>query len=111
MNLLILKESDTYIHKINYITNPCATAVASRYTDSLFIQGSGTYFHKITQYFYEVYKLLLQPPIWRVKRMNADCPYAHRRASPQLPYKTSCNHVSAMGGLANRCTIARTVSF
>jgi len=50
MNLLILKESDTYIHKINSITNPCATAVASLYTDSLFIQGSGTYFHKITQH-------------------------------------------------------------
>lgn len=48
MNLLILKESDTYIHKINSITNPCATAVASLCTDSLFIQGSGTCFHKIT---------------------------------------------------------------
>jgi len=50
MNLLILKESDTYIHKINSITNPSATAVATLYTDSLFIQSSGTYFHKIIQY-------------------------------------------------------------
>jgi len=54
---------------------------------------------------------LLQPPIWRVKRMNSDCSYAHRRASHQLPYKTPSNHMSAMGGRATRCTIARTVSF
>lgn len=112
MNLLILLESYTYIHKINSITNPCATAVGSLYTDFLFIQGSGTYFHKISQYSYKVYTLLLQPPIWRDKDMNTDCPYACRRASHQLLYKTPCNHVSDMGGPANRCTIATiTLSF
>lgn len=112
MNLLTLKESDAYVHKINSITNPCASDVGSLYTDSLFIQGSGTYFHKITQYSYEVCKLLLKPPIWRVKGTNSDCPYDQRRTSPQLPYKTPCNHVSDMGGPANRCTIASiTLSF
>jgi len=54
---------------------------------------------------------MLQPPIWRVKRMNSDHPYALRRASTQLPYKAPHSHVSAMGGPANRCTIASIVSF